>query len=485
MYETARHFIGGDWVSNAADGTMDVIDPATGAKIGAAALGSSDLTNQAVSAARAAFVGSDWPTEPRLRSRVLDAFADRLESLGDDFVELLVRENGKLRSQAAHEIAAGVSEARYYSGLARNILGSTTETGNGKLSLLTREPCGVVAVIVPWNAPVTLLVRSVAPALAAGCTVVIKPAPQTPLVSTALMACFHGINGLPPGVVNMVNENGDEVGKLLSSHADIDAISFTGSTQTGKNVMASAAGTIKRVSLELGGKAPAIVFPDSNLSMAVAEISRSSIVMAGQMCTAISRVLVHESVAPQVEEMIENAYGRIRLGHGLKQETDLGPLIDKRSQKRVLDLIERAGDEAELVVRGNAPGGELSAGAFVSPTIVRISDTGHDLVQQEHFAPLITFETFCNEAEALAKSNATRYGLAASVYTQGLDRAMRMSRQLKYGTVWLNCHNRLFAEAETGGFRESGVGRLHGAQGLDEFLETKHIYLESESVPSF
>ena len=479
MYETARHFIGGSWVSDAPNGTADVIDPATGTKIGAAVLGSTELANQAVSAARSAFVGSDWSMEPRLRSRVLDAFADRLESLGDELVEMLVRENGKLRSQAMHEIAAGVSEARYYSGLARNIQGSTTETGKGKLSLLTREPCGVVSVIVPWNAPVTLLVRSVAPALAVGCTVIIKPAPQTPLVNAALMSCFHGIEGIPSGVVNSVNENGDEVGRLLSSHSDIDAISFTGSTQTGKNVMASAAATVKRVSLELGGKSPAVVFPDSDLPKAVAEISRASIVMAGQMCTAVSRVLVHESIASQVEEMLVNAYGRIRLGHGMNQETDLGPLIDKMSQKRVLDLIERAGDEAELVMRGHAPGGILSEGAFVSPTIVRISDTSHDLVQQEHFAPLVTFETFCDEAEALAKANATRYGLATSVFTQGLDRAMRMSRRLKYGTVWLNCHNRLFAEAETGGFRESGVGRLHGAQGLDEFLETKHIYLET------
>jgi len=479
MYETAQHFIGGDWVSAAANGVADVIDPATGDKIGAAVLGSAALTDQAVRAARSAFIRSDWSMEPRLRARVLDAFADRLESLGDDLVELLVRENGKLRSQAAHEIAAGVSEARYYSGLARNILGSTTETGKGKLSLLTREACGVVSVIVPWNAPVTLLVRSVAPALAAGCTVVIKPAPQTPLVNAAVMSCFHGIGDLPPGVVNSVNENGDEVGKLLSSHADIDAISFTGSTQTGRNVMASAAATIKRVSLELGGKAPAVIFPDADLSRAVAEITRSSMVMAGQMCTAVSRVLVHESIAPEVEGMLGHAYGRVKLGHGLAPATDLGPLIDKISQKRALDLIERAGDEAELILRGGAPDGDLSAGAFVSPTIIRISDTSHDLVQHEHFAPIVTFETFRDEAEALAKSNATRYGLAASVYTQGLDRSMRMSRQLKYGTVWLNCHNRLFAEAETGGYRESGVGRLHGAQGLDEFLETKHIYFET------
>lgn len=480
MYPTARHYIGGEWTLDIASGLGDVIDPATGEQIGDAALGSGGLAEQAIMAARTAFEHSDWASEPRLRARVLDAFADQLESQGDELVELLVRENGKLRSQAAHEIAAGVSEARYYSGLARNIFGRTMETGRGKLSYLTREPCGVVSVIVPWNAPVTLLVRSVAPALAAGCTVVIKPAPQTPLVNSRLMACFQAVSELPKGVVNSVNENGSEVGRLLTVHPDVNVISFTGSTQTGKAVMASAATGIKRVSLELGGKAPAIVFPDADLEKAVLEITRCSIVMAGQMCTAVSRVLVHDSIADAAFLMLHAAFSKVRLGHGLLPDTDLGPLISKNDQRRVLELIERAGDEATLLLRGCAPAGALSKGAFVSPTLIGIEDTSHDLVQQEHFAPVVTFETFSSERDALERANATRYGLAASVYTRDLNLAMRMSRKLRSGTVWINAHNRLFAEAETGGFGHSGIGRLHGPEGLNEFLETKHTYLEVE-----
>ncbi len=477
----ANHFIAGQWVAEAPNGHGDSINPANGRVLGSAPNGSKMLADQAVAAAREAFESSIWASDPRLRSKVLLEFADRLEQRRDEIARLMAQENGKVLGQAQHEVAAGFGEARYYAGVARNVFGRTFESGPGKMSLLTREPSGVVSVIVPWNAPVTLLVRSVAPALAAGCTVVIKPAPQTPLTNAAVMGCFADIADLPPGVVNSINEYGIEVGEALSTNPEIDVISFTGSSRTGKVIMANAAKTIKQVSLELGGKAPAVVFEDADMDKAVAEIRRASITLNGQMCTAISRILVHAPVFEAFKSRLIAAFQSVTTGDPLASGTELGPIIDRPNQKRLLGIIDRAGDEANLVLRGHAPGDDLAAGSFVTPSIFEIQDVTHWLVQDELFGPIVSLERFEDEADAIARSNATRYGLASSVYTNDLGRAMRLGRKLRFGSVWLNCHNRLLAEAETGGYRESGVGRLHGIEAMNDFLETKHIYYEVES----
>ena len=334
---------------------------------------------------------------------------------------------------------------------------------------------------MPWNAPVTLLIRSLAPALAAGCTTVIKPAPQTPLINAAIMECIASITELPPGVINSVNENGIEVGTVLASHPEIDAITFTGSSRTGKIVMAKAAPTVKRLSLELGGKSPAVVFADADIDAAVAEIRRCSIVLNGQMCTAISRVLVDRAIEAEFAAKLTAAFASVRLGHGLTPGSELGPLIDAASRDRVMSVIERAEDEAEMLLRGRQGTGELTRGFFVSPTVFRCRDIDSPLIQEEHFAPMVSLEPFDDEADAIRLANGTRFGLAASVYTRDLNRAMRVSRKIRMGSVWLNCHNRQMAEVETGGFRESGIGRLHGPEAMNDFLETKHIYLESEA----
>ena len=475
-----HHYIGGTWIGDSPNGMMPIENPSDGTVFAEAPQGSANLAIQAIKSAREAFESSEWSSNPRLRAAALLQFADVLEGRANEIATLMAKENGKVIEQARHEVAAGYGEARYYAGVARNVFGRTFESGTGKMSFMIREPAGVVSVIVPWNAPVTLLIRSIAPALAAGCSVVIKPAPQTPMTNAAVMDCFDAVKSIPKGVVNSVNDYATEVGTILSTHSEIDVISFTGSSKTGKIIMANAAETIKHVSLELGGKAPAIVFGNADLNNAVAEIKRGSLSLNGQMCTCISRVLVQDAVYDEMKERLRNAYENTKIGDARSIGVELGPIIDQANQERLMGIIDRANQEANMVIRGTTGGNDLSNGYFISPTMFEIEDVSHDLVQDELFGPVVSLERFSDEADAIEKSNATRYGLAASVYTQDLNVSMRLGRKLKFGTVWLNCHNRLLAEVETGGYRESGIGRLHGIEAMNDFLETKHIYCEVE-----
>ena len=292
------------------------------------------------------------------------------------------------------------------------------------------------------------------------------------------MQCLADCPSLPPGVVNSINESGIEVGQAIVSSPLVDTISFTGSSATGKAIMAAAAPTLKRVGLELGGKAPAVIFPDADLDKAVAELTHGALTMAGQICVAAARFLVHESIAKDFEDRVKASFAAVRVGPGNDPASEMGSLIDRANLDRLRTIIERAGDEGEMVLRGKA----LNAGAFLTPTLFRIDDVSSPLVQEELFGPIVSLETFSDEGEAVTKANATCYGLAASVFTTDLSRAMRMSRAIRAGTVWLNSHMRLAAEAETGGFGQSGLGRLHGPEGLHDFMETKHIYLEQGMI---
>ena len=475
--EPARHYIAGDWV--AGEGPMgDSVNPATYETLGRFHPGSAALAEEAARVARETFFGTSWAQSPRLRAQALFEIADRLEAAKDEIADLVVLENGKIRAEAIGETMGAISETRYYAGLARNIRGTMQETAPGNMSLFHREPAGVAAIIVPWNAPVTLLMRSLAPALAAGCTCVIKPAQQTPLVHARIMEAIVSAPSLPKGVVNSVNENGIAVGQALVASPHVDVISFTGSSRTGSAIMAAAAPTLKKVGLELGGKAPAVIYDDADLDLAVKELTHGALAMAGQICVAAARFLVHKPIQAAFEEKIVAAFRAVRTGPGSDPASQMGSLIDADNQRRVQRLIEQAGDEGELLLKG-VP---LNQGAFLTPSLFRIDDLRSPLVQEELFGPIVSVETFEDEAEAVAKANAVTYGLAASVFSRDLNRATRTARAIRSGTVWLNSHLRLFAEGETGGYGRSGLGRLHGPEGLHDFLETKHIYYEAGTI---
>ena len=479
MTEAARHWIDGAWeASGELSATVDVYRGMEHARYYS---GGAAEAERAIAVARRVFDQTAWGHTPRLRAQVLHELAEAIAARFDEIAHAIAAENGKVLAHCKHETNAAISESRYYAGLARAIFGRVQEIDEGKQSIFSHEPIGVASIIVPWNAPSTLLIRSLGPALAAGCTVVIKGAHQTSGVNRLFAECLAACPSLPKGVVNVVHGDLD-VSQTLCRHVDVDVVSFTGSSATGKAIMAAGSETLKRMSLELGGKAPALVFPDADMDNAVAEITRGTIPHTGQMCTAIARVLVADGAWDVFVPRLKAAAKAVTVGDPFDVSVGMGPLFDVPSAERYEANLAAARQAGDTVLDGGIVAGHPRQNV-VTPAIFEIGDSGHRLVQDELFSPILMVERVADEEAAVASANATRYGLAASVYTNDHARARRVGRALKAGTVWINCHNRLFAEAETGGYRESGMGRLHGLEGLSDFMETKHIYAEFGRLP--
>lgn len=483
--QPSPHWINGRRVPSIDGRTAIGTAPSTGEELGSFADAGEADAEAAIAAARRAFERSDWAHAPRLRAQVLLDCADRVERRAGELAALLTAETGKLIGASRAEIGGCVSELRYYAGLARVIFGRVLEVEPGVTSILSREPAGVAGIIVPWNAPGILLVRSLAPAMAAGCTSVVKGAGQAGLFHTAFMDCLAEVEAMPAGVVNSLTETGSAVAKALVASPEVDVLSYTGSSAVGKAIMAAASQTLKRLNLELGGKAPCVVFPDVDVEWAAPRLVAAGMVLSGQQCTAANRILVHESILGPMREALSRSIRAQKVGPGEDPATQVGPLIDRPNRDRIANLVKESTRWGEVVVEGGVPDDTPAKGAFIRPSLLEVGDLASPIVQEEFFGPVLNLESFGDEAEAVHRANATRYGLAASVWTHDDARAQRVSRAIRSGTVWINDHNKLFPEAETGGYRESGFGRLHGAQGMDEFLQTKHVWRSAGRVAAY
>jgi acyl-CoA reductase-like NAD-dependent aldehyde dehydrogenase len=462
----ARHYIDGRWHDS---GSSESRNPATGEILGTFADGGAQEARAAVAAAREAFDTTKWSRDRHLRAATLNEIADRLEDRREELITLLARENGKVLGDAALEIGGVPDKLRYNAALALTDHGRSAEVRPGMYSMTLREPVGVAGVIVPWNSPVILSARSFAPALAAGCTVVMKMPAQTGLVNGLLSEIIAGAPSLPPGVFNTFTESGNSGAPELVSSPDVDVLSYTGSTAVGRVIMSQAAPTLKALSMELGGKTPMIVFDDADLDTAVPALAKAVTTFAGQFCMTGSRVLVQRGIADELRRRLVTSLEAVRVGPGDDPASEMGAMIDESNAQRVEQTVAAAAEYATVLLQGKRDR------ALIGPSLVEVADVSTPIVQREVFGPVATFEIFDAEADAVERANGTEYGLAASIWTRDVDRPLRVGRELKAGTVWTNTWAMIHDQFEEGGFKQSGVGRLNGIRGLEEFQETKHL----------
>ncbi|MDH6532573.1 acyl-CoA reductase-like NAD-dependent aldehyde dehydrogenase/Zn-dependent alcohol dehydrogenase [Aurantimicrobium minutum] len=467
--QNAQHLIGGEWVSGGV--TVTSTNPATDEILGSFQDADDQIVDQAINSAFDTFHASSWRTDRNLRARALWDLADAFERNFDRLALAITTENGKPLREAQFEVSLCAPKLRYYASMALTDLGTSMVTPTGDVAMSLKEPIGVAGIIVPWNSPVILAVRSFAPALAAGCTAAIKMPGQTALTGALMMDIISKVESLPAGVLNFFTESRGSGARTLVSSPKTPVISYTGSTQVGRQIGAAAGGMLKRSSLELGGKTPMIVFSDANLDVAVPTLTAGVSTFAGQFCMTGSRILVHEDIAEELADKLSGSLSSLKLGAGVDPETQLGPLIDHAQVQRLNNIIDHASD-ADVILRGGYDG----PGAFMRPTILGVQDLNSSLIQEEIFGPVATFETFSTEEEAIARANATEFGLAASVWTSDGARSLRMSNALEAGTVWTNSWAVVLDQFEEGGFKSSGIGRLNGPTGLAEFQEHKHVF---------
>ena len=469
-------FINNDWRSAASGDRFDVVNPATEEVIAQVAKANEDDVDITVDSARACFESDAWQQmNARSRGRLLTKAADLLAERLPDVAKLETLENGKVLFESKIDISMSVETLRYYGGWADKITGETLPVNGPFFAYTLREPVGVVGAIVPWNFPLNLATWKFAPALAAGCTVILKPASETPLTALA-MAEIMLEAGFPPGAFNVLPGGGSTAGAALVKHPGVDKISFTGSTEIGKQVMRDGAETVKRVTLELGGKSPNIIFADADLKSAIRGAQNGIFYGKGEVCAAGSRLLVERSVKDQVVEQLAERSKKLEPGDPLDKNTRLGAIVSKRQQETVLSYIESGKQEATLVVGGRAR--EVNGkGYFIEATVFDDAKPGMRIVDEEIFGPVLAVLSFDDVEEGIALANETIYGLAAGIWTKDIQKAHRVARSIRAGTVWINTYNMYDPAAPFGGYKASGYGRDLGRESLNGFLETKTVWV--------
>jgi betaine-aldehyde dehydrogenase len=476
----ARHWIDGEWLDGGEPAQS--INPATGESIGTYTEAGEALATRAITAALRAFRETDWKEDRRLRAKVINEMAARFEARTDDLVKILSLENGKVEAEARFEVTMVPSKLRFYAALALTDFGRAMETSPGRYTMTLRQAAGVAGILVPWNSPAVLFIRSLAPALAAGCTTVSKLPGFTAQTNARICEVFSEVKNLPRGVINVFSEVHSIAARVLIESPDVPVISLTGSSATGRAIMAQGAKHLKRFGGELGGKTPVLLFDDADLDKALPVVEKALTVFAGQFCMTGSRLLVHRPILEAVRKRLAARFEAVKVGPASDPASEMGPLINVANVQRVDNLVKAAiAAGAKVVVRGGpVEKGPLSKGAFYRPTLLEIHDHSLRIAQDEVFGPVLVMQAFDTEDEAVSLANDSEYGLSASIWSSNVDRPLRIARRMEAGTVWINNWAVVYDETEEGGYKQSGIGRLNGVSALDDFLEYRTIVHEIE-----